>query len=343
MTRCITILLLLSLPGAALSQAREYSFKVEELLDGGRTKAAANITLLFNGSRQTANGQGMIFVTVDNQDHPPFTISPVDGREYTIVGNEVIYLPPDPAATTTVTIVRPGLKEKAALQELYLLYRKLEIDRKQVDSIRDVNQSLYEKKLLLQDSILKAVTRHYKISEADLRTATELLEGRDKYFTLVSQSIEGYLNEAKDIKDAFHHLVTFSFKNPKSFKLLDSTMQVYNKYYNELNNNNAEYERAIGNYWKSRELSMGFHNLVDFAINNVHRASILPLNTTVIHKLNEYLNESSGRRKKTLRKELTATLEPIIPMLDNNLDILDVKVKAYIGRLQLLKKDMYAE
>ncbi|HEY8917801.1 MAG TPA: hypothetical protein VIM87_15260 [Chitinophaga sp.] len=336
----MTALLFCSRP--AFSQAKEYGFQFEVLLSGSKTKAAANITFLFNGSRQSTNTQGMAYITLDNRNRPPINIRPVDEREYTIVGNEVIYLPPNANIITTVTIVRSSQKEAAAAEEISKLYRQQNIDRKEMDSIRRTNQVMYTQMLNRQDSILKTVMKNFKVTESDLRSARELMEGRDKYFGIISGNLEGYLNEAKDVRDAFQNLVLYSLENPKSFKLLDSTIEVYNQYYNQLNNTNAECEKAVQDYWKSYELAMSYHNLVDFSINNIHRASIIPLNASLIRKINTYLNEPSKKKRNTLKQELILELNSILPVFDNNIGILDVKIKGFITNLKA-KRDFQGE
>ncbi|WP_217604574.1 hypothetical protein [Chitinophaga sp. GbtcB8] len=326
----------------AFSQAKEYGFQFEVLLSGSKTKAAANIIFLFNGSRQSTNTQGMAYITLDNRKTLPINIRPVDEREYTIVGNETIYLPPSADIITTITIVRSSQKEAAAAEEITKLYRQQNMDRKEMDSIRRVDQAMYTQMLSKQDTILKTVMKNFKVTETELRSARELMEGRDKYFGIISGNLEGYLNEAKDVRDAFQNLVMYSLENPKSFKLLDSTIEVYNQYYNQLNNTNAECEKAVQDYWKSYELAMSYHNLVDFSINNIHRASIIPLNASLIRKINVYLNEPSKKKRNTLKQELTLELNSILPVFDNNIGILDVKIKGFITNLRA-KRDFQGE
>jgi len=78
---------------------------------------------------------------------------------------------------------------------------------------------------------------------------------------------------------------------------------------------------------------MGFHNVIDFALNDIHRATIIPLNTTIISKANEYNMERKRKRKEELKKELQAGLDMIIPILDNDLGILSDKVQSCIAKL----------
>jgi hypothetical protein len=185
------------------------------------------------------------------------------------------------------------------------------------------------------DSVLKVVTQKYKISNSDLRKASEILAGREKYFNLISASLEGYLNEAKDIRDIFKNMLAFSLENPKSFLLFDSAIRVYNSSYNELNTNNNEYEKAVETYWESPELASGFHNVFDYAINDIHRTNILNLNTLFIQKANSYIHEKNKRTRKELKEQITNTLNSITPILDNNLVVLENKIKYIIGKLEV--------
>jgi len=336
--RWLIFLLFLFSSNTGIAQAIVYSLKVEILITSEQTKAASNIDLIINGTRQTTDPQGMIYLTLNSSVQSIRVDSPDEG-DYVLAESSrggMINLPANPQAITTILLRNPNNKEKA-FRELNTFYKNNNIERKQIDSLKNVNYAKYEEIIRMQDSIYRELTSHYKISETDLRNASEIMDGRDRYFQSVSFSLQGFLNEAKDIRDAFKKLIEFSLENPKAFKLLDSTIRAYNDYYLLLNNNRDEYERAIENYWKSFELAMGFHNTVDFALNDVHRANIIPLNTTIIQKANEYISETNKKQKKELKSQLQSNLDLILPVLDNDLGILDDKIQSCIAKLSASK------
>jgi len=316
------------------AQSVSYSLKVEMLISNTQKKAAGNINLLINGTRQTTDPQGMIYITL-NKSEQSIRVDAPDENDFVLAEssrNGVIDLPANTGAIVSIFIRNPNQKEKAYI-ELNSFYRNNRIEKAQLDSIKNADFARYEQIIRMQDSIYAVITKHYKISETDLRNASEIMDGRDLYFRKVSHALQGYLNEAKDVRDGFKKLIEFSLENQKAFQLLDSTIRAYNDSYNRLNKSHDEYERAIENYWKSFELGMGFHNVIDFALNDIHRATIIPLNTTIISKANEYNMERKRKRKEELKKELQAGLDMIIPILDNDLGILSDKVQSCIAKL----------
>jgi len=317
------------------AQGRQYSFIIQILLENNATKTAPYFEILFDGNLQKANQDGVISYTAAGNSQEVLVNTP-DQREYVIVGSSSIPLPANPEKSITIVVRKPSQKEQAVLQ-MDREMRKLNIKMEQLDSLRKSNSDQYRQMLKVQDSIFTMIIRKYNISEADLRSATEKMRGRDKYFVEISAALEGYLNEAKDIRDIFKDMLAFSLENPKSFRLFDSTIEVYNRAYNMLNSNNNEYEKAVADYWDSEELALGFHSVFDFAINDTHREGILPLNTLLNQKVNLYIHESSKNRRKELKTEITITLNTVIPFLDNNLTILESKIKYYIGKLESQK------
>jgi hypothetical protein len=90
----------------------------------------------------------------------------------------------------------------------------------------------------------------------------------------------------------------------------------------------------VETYWESPELASGFHNVFDYAINNIHRTNILILNTLFIQKANMYIHEKNKKKRKDLKDQITGTLNTILPILDNNLVVLETKTKYIIGKLE---------
>jgi hypothetical protein len=102
-----------------------------------------------------------------------------------------------------------------------------------------------------------------------------------------------------------------------------------------LNTYNNEYEKAVETYWGSPELASGFHNVFDYGINDIHRTNILALNTLFIQKANMYIHEKNKKKRKDLKEQIAATLSSILPVLDNNLVVLENKTKYIIGKLEV--------
>ncbi|MFI5152529.1 MAG: hypothetical protein ACHQET_04300 [Chitinophagales bacterium] len=321
------------------SQAPQYCLAIREYVDGHATRNAAYIELMIDNNRKKADQDGNIFFTPETNNAFVMVNMP-DEREYVLLGSSNIPLPADQKQSITVIVRKPTQKEQA-LSQISKELNSMHIRMAQLDSIKNADNTQYLQKMKMLDSILQLATGKYQISESDLRSATEKMQGKDKYFDLISVTLERYLNEVKDIRDIFKHMLAFSLENPKSFRLFDSTINVYNNAYNQLNDHNDEYEKAVLDYWESKELSLGFHNVFDFAINNIHRASILPLNELLNKKVREYLHEDNRGKRKQLKEEIISTLNGITPILDNSLTILETKIRYFVGELES-QKNVYS-
>ncbi len=327
---------------AMWAQTTEYTFRVEIISENNESNTASFFPLFFDDIPQKTNELGLIYLPFKKKLDPIIIRIPDDKKkEYTIVAPDkgLIYLPENADATIVIKIHKSSIIEKAT-KEYDVQYKramaKLDLVNTNIDSLKKTNLSLDKKISALQDSILLVIATNYKVSADNLRTATALLEGQDKYFLPITAGLESYLNEAEDLKEIFRNLVeiNLSIGNVAAFNALDSTMTVYNKFYNSLNSNNADYERAIAGYWKSDALADLYHNIVDYALNNIHRTYIFPLNDAIIKKINIYVHENDKKARNNLRLEITKNINDLLPNLSNNLGVLDVKVKTFNTRLQ---------
>lgn len=311
------------------SQSIEYTFKIEYLMTDNSTRPSSLFELMFDGSVVKANSEGMVYYTREIGRNS--ILIDISDPNYTLIGPQTIAFPDDSKFITRILIHKKSNKEQGAAAFTKQL-KKLNISIEQANA-KDLSTTSDIKRAV--DSIMKLLMQKYKVSEKELRDATEILVGRDKYFNLISYSLEGYLNEAKDIRDIFKNMLVFSLENPRSFRLLDSTIKVYNSFYNNLNNYNNEYEKAVKTYWQSEELALGFHNVFDYAINNIHRSNILLLNTQFTEKANRYIHENNKKKRKDLKDEITNSLITVLSILDNNLVVLENKIKYHIGKLEI--------
>jgi hypothetical protein len=324
---------------AGYTQSTRFCIAISEQVNEHAEKIGAYIEIMINNSMQKANQDGNIYY-IPETANSYITVKMPDEKQYFIMGPSHVPLPKDPSEKINILIRKATQKEQAVLT-LNKQINQLNIRIDQLDSVKKYDQLLYQQQLTSLDSLYKLATQKYQISASDLRTATEKLQGRDKYFEAISTSLESYLNEAKDIRDIFKHMLAFSLENPKSFRLFDSTINNYNAAYNQLNTNNAVYEKAVSDYWGSKELSLGFHNVFDFAINDIHRASILPLNTLLNSKVREYIHEKDKKTRQNLKEQITTELNSITLILDNSLTILESKIRYYTGQLDS-NKNVYS-
>jgi hypothetical protein len=317
----------LSVASTECRAQQEYSFEIRIWNSTGVSQPAAHFEMKFNRLDRKANANGVIYFT-----RPVGTtilqLETTD-KDYSILGSTNIPYPENPTIPVQITIHRKTDVE-AAGNEVMRRLKNANMDLGEIKT--SINFFNKESKQLL-DSILLIVTKEYKIPEEEIRGAAELLHQKDKYFNEISILLEGFLNEVKDVRDIFKHMTESILENPKSFHLLDSTVRAYNYFYSELNSKNNEYEKAVEIFWRSQELALSFHNVFDYAINNVHRTSILPLNEKVMVQMRSYIREPNKRNRKSMRDELLIRLDIIIPVLDNGVTVLETKIRYLIGRL----------
>lgn len=292
-------------------------------------------TLEVNGARVSTNNDGIISLVLDPASRF-ISVQSLDAR-YRILypaGGQVL-IPASSQDIPNIVIGKPSPRQTT--QEAIGIL-------KQLDSIRQYLQAERRDKLdtlLLarQDSILAEAHKRYALTDRDLRTAREVMEGRDLNFREISGAFSHYLNQAKNLRDAFANIASFAFSNPKALRLLDSTITLYSATYDTIYNQHAAWEQHLRDFWFSTELALGFHNLSDFALNDLHREYFLMLNVDVIKKINTYFNETSARKKRSLKEEVISHIKGVLPHLDNRLGILDTKTGAFLGNLQSLTGD----
>ena len=330
--RCLLASLCLLLASlSSISQMGGYTLNIELLGEDDLSRPAAFAELFINSERLKANANGKIYLSVA-AGSKLFSVKTTDPQNYLLIGSGTIGLPADPSTEIVITLRKPKNSEKG-LARVMSDMKKLNINISNLDSLRKTDNARYARVLQIQDSLLKVVTDMYALSEAELRSDLERMNGRDKYYPQITAALETYLNEAKDIKDVFKLMASFAMENPASILMFDSTIRVYNEAYNVLNANNNEYEKAVADFWKSNELAYGFRNLFDYAINTIHRSEILHLNTELNPKINGYIHEKRQKKRKKLKEEIMAALSMIIPRLENDLTVLETKTRTYLGKL----------
>lgn len=338
MNKTIFILLFGLLITAYSFSQDKYYFRASFLLSGNQLKSADAITLLVNGTpvRTGTDGSFEVYVLSGKQE---IRVESPDERSFIIVGSGALTLPQDKNVFTPVYL-RKASDMELANRSLTRALKQMGIQHNQLEELKKTNSAQYQFINSKIDSLIVLTSQQYQVSAGNLRSMQELMAGRDKTFPVITSTLQFYLNEAFDIRDAFSRLLTTGMKTKRGFFLLDSTMQVYNAAYNDLNSNYINHENNIKSYWQNNELSMLYVNTVDYALNNVHRSEILLLNTTLIPKANKYLLSSNKKEKEKIYRQVEEELERIQPILTHHLNILNDKVRALQLRLAA-EKDVF--
>lgn len=316
----------------------KYYFRASFLLSGNQLKSADAITLLVNGTpvRTGTDGSFEVYVLTGKQE---IRVESPDERSFIIVGSGALTLPQDKNVFTPVYL-RKATDMELANRSLSKALKQMGIQQNQLEELKKTNNVQYQYINSKIDSLILLTSQQYQVNATNLRSMQELMAGRDKTFPVITTTLQFYLNEAFDIRDAFNRLLTTGMKTKRGFFLLDSTMQVYNAAYNDLNSNHINHENNIKSYWQNNELSMLYANTVDYALNNVHRSEILLLNTTLIPKANKYLLSSNKKEKEKIYRQVEEELQRIQPILTHHLNILNDKVRALQLRLAA-EKDVF--
>ncbi len=173
----------------------------------------------------------------------------------------------------------------------------------------------FEVRALMKSRVIEIVTM------AGSREGTVSVSNKDDAFPLISNTLVDYINEAKDLKDAFQMLGVQATESRLSLtKLTDATEQ-YNRAFEKLNKERLTYEKYVASFWDSPVKTLEFKSLLDYALGDLHGVNILTLNQelTVIKDI------AHGRVKhiSTLKKELEKDINDEVLKLDKRLQELE--------------------
>lgn len=232
-----------------------------------------------------------------------------------------ILIPADPSKVTEIIIGETGELETLSV---YLEYsRRIE---------RSVGSSTEEIELLRTrlDSITNLLVKTYQLKESDLRNAVALQETKDKHYAEISHTLQTYYGNAVDLKNAFKYIADFAFENAEALTELKQAIEAYNPSYEKLNAEYPGYEQNILTYWESKELADNLHNVVDYALNDIHESRAMPLNE-LVRKINDYFQ--SGRRNDAARERIIADIHAVLPSMENSLSVLNERINTLLPKL----------
>ena len=328
MSRFFTILSCYILPGFLLSanhsygQTAIYNFVIKD----ENNNLVKNFPIILNGESVKTNIAGSISMPFKTTVHQ-VTVGLNAAANYTIVSpaDGLLNLPMDANDINTITVTDKRLKANELLAtQIVALQKKLQ----QLSA-----QNTAQKNQVLQQlNYLVAQGKKNNLSADQLRSAKELLNGRDSCFPLVAATLNTYVSRAKDVHDAFETMANFALDNKQAFDAMKKTVLNYNETYEQWNTQKSNYEKSINDYWQSKELALKYQNLTDYALNEVHRTYILQLNS-LLKKINSYAQEKNNKKKKELKSQIIYNISNELDGLDNRNQILGEKVNIL---LQLL-------
>jgi hypothetical protein len=271
----------------------------------------ANSNFVISGHSLATDPQGIInmevsstisYVNIGSSDVKLYEI------KYPLEGKAV--LPKDPGVFVDIFVAKPAADPLNVISA--------QVAKSQAAFQSAIFQKLDEQSKRGYDEIVEV------LKKKNLDDST-LVNGRLEFFPLISSALNNYLNEARNFNDSFMILST-SLDTKGAYDALNQHIYSYNEIFNLLNANKSAYEQAIATYWNSKELSLKFSNLIDFAIEDFHKPYILEVNYTFIPRIYQTNAESNKRKKEKMQKDLSADMNSLSDAMTRRLNALGEQI-----------------
>jgi hypothetical protein len=303
----------------AFSQTVRYKFRVRY----EDYRPLSNAAFSINGQSLFTDSRGIIdlsipgrlsYAYVESGDNKTYAIKyPVDGRAV---------LPKDSMDFVDIFISRPGSSfvTRTDLKEFYaaMVKNRSSAEATLMEKLEEQNRRIYDSLVVL--------------FRANVLDDARLANGRLEFFPLISNTLNHYLNEARDLNDAFL-AVGAELNNRGTYEQLSGAIYNYNSIYEFLNANKSTYEQAIYTYWNSKELSLKYSSLIDFTLDEIHKAYILDINFTFIDRLYDHNRETNRKRKRELAEQLEKDIQERYAVVGRRLNILGERISAFVTLL----------
>ena len=301
-------LILISVQIQVLAQTTSYKFRIR-FQD---YSALSSSRFLINGQLLSTDPQGIINVNIPDQINFA-NIGSSNPKQYTILYplEGRASLPKDNSVFVDIYISRPGPDPiKLAVREMARIAASN--DAQLIKKLQEETRRGY-------DSIVLLLSSKDKIDE------NSLAKGRLEFLPLISSALNKYLNEARDVNDAFATLKS-TLDNPAAFKQFIEATLSYNEIFELINGNKSTYEQAINTYWKSKELSLKFSSLIDFSTDEIHKPYLLEINFVFLDRIYQYNEETNKSQKRELGKLLQKDIATHSASLSRRLNILGERI-----------------
>jgi len=147
------------------------------------------------------------------------------------------------------------------------------------------------------------------------------VNNKDEAYQIMQSAVIDYINEAKDLKDAFQMLGIQATESRQAMTRLSDAMEQYNRTFEKLNKERLTYEKYVQLFWDREVLTLEFKNLMDYALGELHSVNILTLNQK-ISVINDLAN-SRVKHPNEVKRELAKDINEEVPKLDKRLQELE--------------------
>jgi hypothetical protein len=202
-------------------------------------------------------------------------------------------------------IIIGSAKDNIYLQQYLKLYQ---LKRKETSTSAAHMKEITRKMDSLQKMLLRL---HY--TEADLRKAEKIQEGKDDYLPEISADIIDYRNQTFSLISAFKYVSEYAFENASALQALLEAVNKYNDSYHKLDRQQLNYERRLSEFWENDSLTVAYHDLADFSLNKLHAERIYPLQEVIL-QIRQYF---TGKKKnKKLKQDIQQNISKYVSQLD---------------------------
>jgi hypothetical protein len=187
------------------------------------------------------------------------------------------------------------------------------------DVLKDIKELKGEVTFEVRALVKSKITEVTMITGASSRNVG--VGTKDDAYNVVSNALSDYINEAKDLKDAFAMLGVQATESRQALSKLADAMEQYNRAFENLNKERLTFEKYVSVFWKRDVLTLEFRNLMDYTLGDVHAVNILTLNQKV-SLINDIAN-ARIKRPGEAKKELAKDISIEVAKLDKQLQELD--------------------
>lgn len=194
-----------------------------------------------------------------------------------------------------------------------------------------ISQGDIEETLHAFRSDIQALT---DIKISDLKKEIDLEDRQSLFYQEMSKTLLNYINEAKDIKDAFRFVSRLAFEDQEALLLLTQEVKNYNVAYETLNKEHSSYELEIQKLWQSERRTSEAREVFNYALGELHSSNIFVLNLK-LEDINEYFHgDYKKSEKEAIKKAILRDVDQTEFQLDRRLDELDKRAQILLANLR---------
>lgn len=161
-------------------------------------------------------------------------------------------------------------------------------DKKIVEGLMGVRKNMEEMKRVLNaasssasnqneylearlDSIAVSLQNMYSLNDKELKSASEMLKGREEVFPTIDTTLGVYINSFYNLLESLSKNIPLAIQNINEARIsINTALTVCGNAYGELNRVHHSLSGDIKIYWKSDELAKSYDRITAIALHDVH-------------------------------------------------------------------------